>query len=238
LATGPVAVAGAPALAGSAAAASFFLQATGAITAAAKATTNKREEIARLIIRSALAPASPCANKQSTPFGQLTSIFCDRIDLAMVFAIHLIYVDPLAARGDVDAEMMLLPRRASAGAAGLDLASAVDVTIAPGARALVPTGVAVALPAGTEGQIRPRSGLALHHGVTCLNSPGTIDSDYRGELKVLLVNFGDASFVVERGMRIAQLVVARVESPQIEVVSLLPDPTARGTQGFGSTGVR
>jgi dUTP pyrophosphatase len=169
----------------------------------------------------------------------LTSIFCDRIDVAVnAFPIQLTYVDPRAAAGDVDAQTLLLPRRGSAGAAGLDLVAAVDVTLLPAARALVATGIAIALPPGTEGQIRPRSGLALQHGVTCLNSPGTIDADYRGEIKVLLVNHGDAPFVIARGMRIAQLVVARVEMPSIDVVTALRDDTSRGANGFGSTGVR
>ena len=128
-----------------------------------------------------------------------------------------------------------LPGYASAGSAGLDLyAAAGPLTLAPGARALVATGLALALPEGFEGQIRPRSGLALKHGVTVLNSPGTIDSDYRGEIGVLLVNLGETPFVVERGMRIAQLViapVARVRLAEGEV-----PPSDRGTGGFGSTG--
>ena len=130
-----------------------------------------------------------------------------------------------------------LPRYASAGSAGLDLyAAAGPVTLAPGARALVATGLALALPEGFEGQIRPRSGLALEHGVTVLNSPGTIDSDYRGEIGVLLVNLGETPFVVERGMRIAQLVIAPVA--RVRLVEGEVPPSDRGAGGFGSTGSR
>lgn len=133
-----------------------------------------------------------------------------------------------------------LPEYQSAQAAGLDLLAAVPadapVELARGARAIIPTGVAIALPAGHEGQVRPRSGLAARHGVTVLNSPGTIDADYRGELQVILVNLGVEPFVVRRGMRIAQLIVAPVERAEIvEVASL--DATGRASGGFGSTGV-
>jgi dUTP pyrophosphatase len=133
-----------------------------------------------------------------------------------------------------------LPAYHSENAAGLDLIAAVPaahpLVIAAGERALVPTGIAVALPAGTEGQIRPRSGLAARHGVTVLNSPGTIDADYRGELFVLLANFGSKPFSVERGARVAQFVVAPVLHAQlVEVTSL--DDTPRGGGGFGSTGI-
>jgi dUTP pyrophosphatase len=132
-----------------------------------------------------------------------------------------------------------LPAYQSEMAAGLDLLAAVPahapVTIAPGARAMIPTGIAIALPAGAEGQIRPRSGLALRHGITVLNSPGTIDPDYRGELQVILVNFGAQSFTVERGARIAQLIIAATMQAMIcEVANL--DGTSRGPRGFGSTG--
>jgi dUTP pyrophosphatase len=130
-----------------------------------------------------------------------------------------------------------LPVRATPGAAGLDLCADLDapIELAPGARALVPTGVAIALPTGHEGQVRPRSGLAVQHGVTVLNAPGTIDEDYRGELKVALVNLGQAPFTIGPGDRIAQLVVAKVERvPVVEVDAL--DVTERGTGGFGSTG--
>jgi len=130
-----------------------------------------------------------------------------------------------------------LPAYASAGAAGFDLRAAADLTIAPGALALVPTGFAVAVPEGFELQVRPRSGLAAKHGVTVLNSPGTVDSDYRGEVAVILVNLGPAVFTVSRGDRIAQAVIAAAPQAQlIEVTSL--DETPRGNAGFGSTGRR
>jgi len=129
-----------------------------------------------------------------------------------------------------------LPSYASTGSAGLDLyAAAGPITLAPSARALVGTGLALALPEGFEGQIRPRSGLALKHGVTVLNAPGTIDSDYRGEIGVLLVNLGGNPFVVERGMRIAQLVIAPVVRARL-VEGAVP-PSGRGDGGFGSTGL-
>lgn len=135
------------------------------------------------------------------------------------------------------AEGLDLPAYATAASAGLDLAAAVkqDIEIAPGARALIPTGFAIALPAGFEAQVRPRSGLALKHGVTVLNSPGTIDADYRGEIGVILVNLGAAAFTVTRGLRIAQLVVAPVAHVRWQVAETLPD-SARGAGGFGSTG--
>ena len=132
-----------------------------------------------------------------------------------------------------------LPAYQSALAAGLDLVAAVPaqaaVAIAPGGRAMIPTGIAIALPRGHEGQIRPRSGLAARHGITVLNTPGTIDADYRGEVQVILVNLGTDAFVIHRGMRIAQLVVAPVTRAEIVEVSALP-PTARASGGFGSTG--
>jgi dUTP pyrophosphatase len=138
-------------------------------------------------------------------------------------------------------EGLPLPAYQSADAAGLDLMAAVPanapVTIASGARAQIPTGLAIALPRGTEGQVRPRSGLAARHGVTVLNTPGTVDSDYRGEIHVILVNFGGESFVVERGQRIAQLVVAPVLHAQLSSAKTLAK-TKRGTGGFGSTGER
>jgi len=132
-----------------------------------------------------------------------------------------------------------LPAYQSELAAGLDLVAAVPadapIVLAPGERAAIPTGISIALPHGIEGQIRPRSGLALRHGVTVLNSPGTIDADYRGEVHVILVNFGRDSFTVERGVRIAQLVLAAMMQAVIcEVASL--DETTRGVGGFGSTG--
>ena len=130
-----------------------------------------------------------------------------------------------------------LPRYETELSAGLDLVAAVEapVVLAPGGRALVPTGLAIALPAGTEAQVRPRSGLALKHGVTCLNTPGPIDADYRGEVKVLLINLGDADFTVERGTRIAQMVVAPVAQAVWRPVASLNE-TPRGAGGFGSTG--
>lgn len=122
-------------------------------------------------------------------------------------------------------------------AAGMDLAAAVatPVTLAPGARAMIPTGFALEIPPGHEGQVRPRSGLAAKHGVTVANAPGTIDADYRGELQVLLVNLGSDPFVIERGMRIAQLVIAPVVQAEVELVDSLEE-TARGVHGFGSSG--
>jgi len=130
-----------------------------------------------------------------------------------------------------------LPSRMSEHAAGMDVAAALDapLTLAPAQRALVPCGFAMALPVGYECQVRPRSGLAFRHGVTVLNGPGTIDADYRGEVKVLLVNLGQAPFVIQPGERIAQLVVTPVTTAVIEVVADL-DKTGRGAGGFGSTG--
>jgi dUTP pyrophosphatase len=130
-----------------------------------------------------------------------------------------------------------LPAYATAGAAGMDLLAAVtaSVTIEPGKRALIPTGLAVALPPGFELQIRPRSGLALRHGIVLPNSPGTIDEDYRGEIQVILLNAGDQAFTVERGMRIAQAVLAPVSRARWQEVDSL-DPTTRNEGGFGSTG--
>jgi dUTP pyrophosphatase len=130
-----------------------------------------------------------------------------------------------------------LPARASPGAAGFDLRAAVaaPLTLAPGARALVPCGFAMAIPDGWEAQVRPRSGLAVRHGITLVNSPGTIDADYRGEVMVPLVNLGEEPFVVVRGERIAQMVFARFEAPELVVVEVL-EGTERGAAGFGSTG--
>ena len=128
-----------------------------------------------------------------------------------------------------------LPHYATDGAAGMDIVSAEDVTIAPGARHAVLTGLSVAIPQGYEIQVRPRSGLAFKHGITVPNTPGTIDSDYRGELKVLLINHGSEDFTIARGDRVAQLVVAAVtQGAWVEVDEL--DATARGAGGFGSTG--
>ena len=128
-----------------------------------------------------------------------------------------------------------LPAYATAHAAGLDLVAAADVEIAPMGRAVVPTGVALELPEGFEGQVRPRSGLAARHGVTVLNAPGTIDADYRGEVQVLLVNLGQQPFSVTRGMRVAQLVVAPFARAALVEADAL-EATARGAGGFGSTG--
>lgn len=132
------------------------------------------------------------------------------------------------------------PAQASSGAAGLDLRAAVGedtpLTLQPGGYALIPTGIAIALPEGYEAQVRPRSGLAAKHGVTVLNSPGTIDADYRGEIKVILINHGEAPFTIQRGERIAQMVIAPVMAVTLSPVTDLED-TARGAGGFGSTGV-
>jgi dUTP pyrophosphatase len=134
-------------------------------------------------------------------------------------------------------EGLPLPAKKTAAAAGFDLAAAVEtsVVLPPGGRALIPTGFAIALPEGHEGQVRPRSGLAVEHGVTVLNAPGTIDADYRGEVKVPLINHGAREFTVTRGMRIAQLVVAAVAPVEIVEATEL-DETLRGAGGFGSTG--
>jgi dUTP pyrophosphatase len=139
------------------------------------------------------------------------------------------------------AEGLPLPAYQTPGAAGLDLMAAVPsdapIMLAPGQRALVPTGLSIALPQGTEGQVRPRSGLASRHGVTVLNAPGTIDCDYRGEVQVVLVNFGDQTFLISRGLRIAQLIIAPVLQAQVSEEKTL-HKTRRGSGGFGSTGER
>jgi dUTP pyrophosphatase len=131
-----------------------------------------------------------------------------------------------------------LPAAASRGSSGLDLRAAIagELVIEPGQRVRVPTGLVIEVPPGWEGQVRPRSGLALQHGISLPNSPGTIDSDYRGEVAVLLINLGDRPFRLQRGDRIAQLVLSRVETIEWEEADLL-DGTARGEGGFGSTGV-
>ncbi|AJC77615.1 deoxyuridine 5'-triphosphate nucleotidohydrolase [Rhizobium etli bv. phaseoli str. IE4803] len=133
-----------------------------------------------------------------------------------------------------------LPAYESKGAAGMDLRAAVDgdapLTLAPGKRALVPTGFIFEIPEGFEGQVRPRSGLAFKHGITCLNSPGTVDSDYRGEVKVLLANLGEEAFIIERGMRVAQMVIAPVTQVRVAEITEASG-TVRGAGGFGSTGV-
>jgi dUTP pyrophosphatase len=132
-----------------------------------------------------------------------------------------------------------LPTYQTSDAAGMDLFAAVPtdspIVLAPGERVLVPTGIAIGLPAGMEGQVRPRSGLALRHGLTILNAPGTIDADYRGEIGVIVINLGEKSFTVTRGMRIAQLIVSPTARAQLREVDHL-DETSRGTGGFGSTG--
>ncbi|MEZ5826353.1 MAG: dUTP diphosphatase [Geminicoccaceae bacterium] len=133
-----------------------------------------------------------------------------------------------------------LPQRATAGSAGMDLIAAIDqneeLVLQPGGRAAVPTGLRIALPEGYEAQVRPRSGMALKSGITVLNSPGTVDSDYRGEIKVILINLGDAPFTVKRGMRIAQLVVAPVVTVTWNERNVGANESERGSGGFGSTG--
>ena len=142
---------------------------------------------------------------------------------------------PVAVKRLPGAEDLPLPAYATSGAAGMDVVSAEDVTLAPGARHAVATGLALAIPPGFEIQVRPRSGLALKHGITVPNTPGTIDSDYRGELKVILINHGGEPFAIRRGDRVAQLVLAPVtQASWLEVSEL--DDTARGAGGFGSTG--
>lgn len=132
-----------------------------------------------------------------------------------------------------------LPAYESAAAAGMDLPAAIEqeLTLAPGERALVPTGLAIALPDGYEAQVRPRSGLAARNGITVLNTPGTVDADYRGEVKVILANLGNEDFTIERGMRIAQIVIAPVVQAVWQEADSLPE-TARGEGGFGSTGTK
>ena len=151
--------------------------------------------------------------------------------------LKIMFVDDAARQGDLAAQELLPPKRGSAEAAGLDLvASNVEpIVLAAGTQQMIPTGIAMALPVGYEGQVRPRSGLAAKHGLTVLNSPGTIDSDYRGEVKVILVNFSNCDFKIQRGMRIAQMVIAPVLQVLLMDVDVLPK-TARGEDGFGSTG--
>ena len=135
-------------------------------------------------------------------------------------------------------EGLTLPEYQTRGSSGLDLLAACgeDVLLLPGRRALVPTGISIALPPGTEAQIRPRSGLALRHGITLLNSPGTIDSDYRGEIKVIVINLGEEPFTVRRGMRIAQMVIAEVIKTRLVAADNL-EATRRESGGFGHTGI-
>ena len=144
----------------------------------------------------------------------------------------------IAIRRLPHAHDLALPAYATEGSAGLDLLAANDapIALAPRARAAVPCGIAIALPKGCEAQVRPRSGLALKHGITVLNAPGTIDSDYRGEVKAILVNLGDAPFEIAHGMKIAQLVIARHEHVELVETSELP-ASERGAGGFGSTGL-
>jgi dUTP diphosphatase len=131
-----------------------------------------------------------------------------------------------------------LPCYATDGSAGLDLLAAIDAEfeLKPGARTLVPSGIAIALPHGFEAQVRPRSGLAVKHGITVLNAPGTIDSDYRGEIKVSIINHGETAFRITRGMKIAQMIIARHETAELHEVEQLP-ASRRGAGGFGSTGL-
>jgi dUTP pyrophosphatase len=135
-------------------------------------------------------------------------------------------------------EGVTLPKYQTDHSAGLDLCACIDrdIILMPGERVLVPTGISIELPDGYEAQVRPRSGLAINHGVTVLNSPGTIDPDYRGEVKVILVNLGKEPFVIKNGMRIAQMVISKFERVEVEVVEELSQ-TRRGEGGFGSTGV-
>jgi dUTP pyrophosphatase len=148
-----------------------------------------------------------------------------------------VVVEVLVRRVGAHSEGLPLPRYMTENAAGLDLLSAAEgpTTLSPGGIAMIPTGLAFALPEGYEAQVRPRSGLAAEHGVTVLNAPGTIDSDYRGEVRVLLINHGARPVVIERGTRIAQLVLGRVERLKWHEVADLP-PSQRGSGGFGSTG--
>jgi dUTP pyrophosphatase len=134
---------------------------------------------------------------------------------------------------------LALPTYATEGSAGMDLLAAVDIDfeLKPGARAAIPCGIAIALPAGYEAQVRPRSGLALNHGITLLNAPGTIDSDYRGEIKAILINLSDTPFTISRGVKIAQMVIARHERATFLETSELTQ-TVRGSGGFGSTGLK
>lgn len=145
---------------------------------------------------------------------------------------YLVQINRLPGNEDVE-----LPRKMSELASGFDLYAAVDeeAVLAPGARGLIPTGIAIAMPAGLEAQIRPRSGLALKHGITCLNTPGTIDADYRGEIKVLLINLGQEPFAIKRNERIAQMVFQEVPEVTLEQVEVLGE-TSRGAGGFGHTG--
>ena len=141
----------------------------------------------------------------------------------------------IAIKRLANGEGLPLPAYATGGAAGMDIVAAETLILEPGARAAVATGFAMAIPEGYEVQVRPRSGLALKHGITCLNTPGTIDSDYRGEIKVILINLGNETFAINRGDRIAQLVPAPVQRATFAILDILPE-TVRNAGGFGSTG--
>lgn len=141
----------------------------------------------------------------------------------------------IAIKRLANGEGLPLPAYATGGAAGMDIVAAETLMLEPGARAAVATGFAMAIPEGYEVQVRPRSGLALKHGITCLNTPGTIDSDYRGEIKVILINLGNETFAINRGDRIAQLVPAPVQRATFAILDILPE-TVRNAGGFGSTG--
>lgn len=156
----------------------------------------------------------------------------------MSFELPFVFVDEKACQGDLASRELLTPKRATALASGFDLVASnhEPIILKSGRRGLVPTGIALALPDGFEAQIRPRSGLAFKNGVTVLNAPGTIDADYRGEIKVILMNHGEEDFVITRGMRIAQMVIAKVERPRLIQKETLPE-SVRGEGGFGSTGV-
>lgn len=149
-----------------------------------------------------------------------------------------VFVDESALNGDKEAQEKLFPKRATIHSSGFDLASSSreKILIRKGERELVPTGIAIGLSDGYEAQVRPRSGLALKHGVTVLNAPGTIDADYRGEIRVILINHGEQDFWIEYGMRVAQLVIARVEMAELVLESQVND-TQRGSKGFGSSGL-
>ena len=150
--------------------------------------------------------------------------------------VPFVFVDSAALAGDVDAQGMLWPRLATDKAAGFDLVAAnlEPIDLQPFERALIPTGISLGLPEGFEGQVRPRSGLAIKHGITVLNAPGTIDADYRGEIRVILINLSNVPFRIERGMRVAQLVICKLADAHLDAALTLSE-TARGLSGFGST---
>lgn len=155
----------------------------------------------------------------------------------MTVQVAMTFVDEQAKNGDLEAQRLLMPTQATHLAAGYDLVAANQepLVLQVGKRMMVPTGIAIALPEGYEAQVRPRSGLAAKNGITVLNSPGTIDADYRGEIKVILINLGDEDFVITRGMRVAQLVMHQVASVNFAQMPELP-ATVRGEKGFGSSG--